>query len=165
MSKKQIKIAAVILLAFVIGVVLWYKIPIGKQFTTILCSKGGQQVEAVFDVSWQRYIFAPTELKGTITLDGVEYLSIMDTNAPLDRGGFFEKLEDKLSSTDVTHAFVLPGLYDGMESHSNRMYLWHADKNFDTICIAVMKDGEQTDYYGPAKTAEEVENIIEKLSK
>lgn len=122
-----------------------------------LCSLDGTTIEAVFDVRWQRHLLRPTELKGTIIVDGLEYISLQDTNAGLKSDTLIEAIRKKWDGY-VIKWFMLP-TNDAMDIHENRILVEEGNRKFDTVVLLVTKDGETITYYGPAETMDEAKVI------
>lgn len=153
-SKQIIRVLVIIIVAGLI----WYRIPVAKRKTVTLYSLEGEQagksIQVVFHVKWQRYFFAPAELKGTISVDGTVYYSIYETDT-IEHGSFIDKLKGNLPTP-----WFITSIYNPQD---NCVFLHLSGKSLDKICMSVMKDG-QTVYYGPAQNAEEAEEIRRELT-
>ena len=99
--KHNKKFLVFIIIIIVIGLFAWYLTPIKSNLATSLCSVDGDKITVTFDVSWHRYIIKPTELWGTITIDGIEYYSIHETNFEINNGSFIENLIKKISMKEI----------------------------------------------------------------
>lgn len=160
MKNQKIKWVAVVAAVLLLGIAVWYKIPVKKQFTATLCSEEGEQITAAFDVVWHRYLFAPTELRGTIEVDGTTYQSIMDTGFAFSKGGLFEPLKEKLNGT-VYKTFILPDITNALDVYKNFIKVNRIDNKPNTgMELLMIRDGATSVYYGPAETAEEAKKII-----
>lgn len=165
-SLKKIFIAVMLFVAILIVCALgWYLRPIPKNVTVTLCSLEGECVEAVFDVTWQRHLLAPTELKGTIELDGMFYRSVnIDSNRT-----FMENLEMKLRLNGVSSPLIFQVWpTNKLLTDSDRIDFPFTEidseiRDFELIAICVTRDGSPTFYYGPAGTAEEAQAVFTKL--
>lgn len=114
----------------------------------------GQQIHVDFNIKLQRYFFAPTELKGTISVDGTVYYSIYETDT-IEHGSFI----DKLRGNQPTPWFIT----SAYTSQNNCVFLHLIGKGLDKICMLVMKDGLNV-YYGPARNVEEAEGLCREWS-
>lgn len=165
-KSKKIKkiIAAILFVAVILGIcaIKWYRTPIHKYVTTTLCSEDGRQIEVTFDVNWQRYLFAETELFGTITIGERIY-----KKRPVDVG-FWEGLKNKFQKASCRYIFV--NNQTANLSEWNWLYLEQANSNdntmnFELVCICLIdaEESRGTYYYGPAGTAEEAKEVSGKI--
>ncbi|MBS4201144.1 hypothetical protein KHA93_16005 [Bacillus sp. FJAT-49732] len=153
-----------IVLLFIIFLI-WYHMPIHINKSVSLSTlDGSKQAEAKIDVAWHRYLFSPTELKGTITLDGTEYVSINKLLKVEYGNGFFDQLSGKFRNVRLVVDFVIPQK-NMAEPTKGDIRISVGDK-FETIFLIVSKDGEDLyEFYGPAKTSEEVHKVLERMKK
>lgn len=85
---------------------------VSQQFTMELYGENGEVVQAEFDLAWQKHAFAPTELRGSVTLNGLTYVCIKDTDMEVNwyhgLEGFFSKISSKLHGRKDLPNFILP---------------------------------------------------------
>lgn len=167
MKKKQIrknifKFSAITTLLGIVAI-YWYLLPIPQYTATTLCSLEGRQVQVVIDVIWQRSLFSPAKVSGTITVDGTTYNSV--GNVMYNDGSFLSELKAKFSSSPRSYMFSCGGPW---VEDQDILYLDYAGENLDKedspgISCWVIPHGQQgTYYYGPAKNLDEVNAIIAK---
>lgn len=162
--KKYWKIAlSMVALLLVVGII-WYRIPLEKKETMTMCSLEGETIEVTFDVAWHRYLFAPTELKGIITVDGVVY-EVWETNR---HNSFIDNIKDKVSNAKYTPMFVLESETNALEYSYNLIHIWmdkNSDlENFKKSYILLNRDGVSEHFFGPANTKEEAQQIQQEFS-
>ncbi|HKM00254.1 MAG TPA: hypothetical protein VJZ06_10125, partial [Mobilitalea sp.] len=69
MRQLRKKTIVILFIAFVISIIIiWYRAPVERSISTSLCSVDGERIDVVFNLSWHKYIFSPTEIRGTIKL-------------------------------------------------------------------------------------------------
>ena len=92
-----------ILLVATVGVLVWYHIPVKTTASTELyCSDpAGGTLDAEFDLSISRSLFAQDRLDGTIRIGDMEY-----TAWTWQRYGFFESIQRKFEGQMNIPAFV-----------------------------------------------------------
>ena len=149
---------AIVLAAFII----WYHIPYNVNRAINLSTVDGKYITVKFDVSWHKYFFKPTELRGKISIDGQVYRS----NSK-DLNNFFEKLILKINNKKYIPAFLRE---DDPNSNYNvatdLAFLFVTNIILDKVCLNIKdKDNKYIDYYGPAETAEEVKLLSENIFK
>ena len=120
---KKVVVIVAILLALI--AVVWYHMPIEKQVSATLCSVDGELMEVELDVSWYRYLLAPTELKGTVTIDDVVYERIKVN----DEDGFIEKIKKKIENKTTTPWFGIASANTAIDYHKNCIFLEYVQKN------------------------------------
>lgn len=105
MSKKQRLLAVCVLLVVAVGVLVWYHIPIKTAATVELyCSDpAGGALDAEFDLSVSRSLFAQDKLDGTIRVGDREYVVWT-----WQKYGFFESIQRKFEGSMNIPAFVNP---------------------------------------------------------
>lgn len=157
--KKHRKIITAIMIIIAAAVLIWYRVPVTRNisgtFYSLEGEQTGQQIHVEFNVKWQRYFFAPAELKGFITVEDTVYYSIYETDT-IEHGSFIDKLKGNLPTP-----WFITSVYDPQD---NCVFLHLSGKSLDKICMSVMKDG-QTVYYGPAQNIEEAEEIRRELDR
>lgn len=162
--KKYWKIALIIVVLVVIVGVIWYRIPLEKKESMTMCSLEGETIEVIFDVAWYRYLFAPTELKGIITVDGVVY-EVWETNR---HNSFIDNIKDKVSNAKYTPMFVLESETNALEYFYNSIHIWMNEdsdfENFKKSYIFFNRDGVSEEFFGPANTKEEAQQIYQDIS-
>ena len=155
---KYIKIDIIIAVFLVLVGIIWYHQPIQKEIFMTSCSLEGDVIEVKLDVAWYRYLLAPTDLKGTITIDDVVYQSLKVNESD----SFFEKIKKKMNNTRRTPVFA--NLVETKYTlEYDIVFLEHIQKKFEKICIVVQKGDISTTYYGPATTKEEAKEISKEL--
>lgn len=158
MKERSEQIIKAVIIIIVAGLI-WYRIPVVKgKIATLYALEGeqaGKSIQVVFRVKWQRYFFAPAELKGFIIVDDTVYYSIYETDT-IEHGSFLDKLKGNLQTP-----WFITSVNDPQD---NCVFLHLSGKSLDKICMSVMKDG-QTVYYGPAQNVEEAEKIRQEVSK
>ncbi|MCJ8007080.1 hypothetical protein ACFFF5_06200 [Lederbergia wuyishanensis] len=154
-----------IVLLFIVFVI-WYHMPIHINKSVSLSTlDGSKQAEAKIDVTWHRYFFSPTELKGTIILDGTEYVSINKLINVQYGNGFFDQLPSKFRNERNVVDFVIPQK-NMAEPTKEDIRIGGVGDKFEVIFLIVSKDREDLyEFYGPAKTSEEAHNVLERMKK
>lgn len=157
--KHHKKLIVVVVAAALLGMLIWYLQPIKRNLSMTLCSLDGEQIDVTFDVTWHRYLLAPTILEGTIQVNGETYYSVKNQNGrTVGELSFFEGLKKKIKDVREIPRFVRQE--DGpMEWSSNCIRLSLLEKDFTQVDVVIIRDDEMTVYYGPAKTAEEAKEI------
>lgn len=117
MKQRKWKIVlAVFSVALLSGLCIWYiamnQGRVSRQFTMQLYGEDGEVTEAEFDLAWQKHPFAPTELRGSVTLNGLIYVCLKDTDMEVHWYHGLEGLWAKISSDlhgfkDLPY-FILP---------------------------------------------------------
>ena len=161
-NKKVTIFSLIIIMLFI---VIWYRLPVKRSITTTLCSVDGEKISVDFDLSWHRYIFRPTEIRGTIKIDNNTYYYIKKINQEMySYYSFLERLSKKLNNDMNAQWFTFTSNnpFDILE---NNIQLLHVDKDFETIYITVKKPDNITAYYGPAESALEAELIYSEIYK
>lgn len=160
-KKKVLKRAVALIFAgLCIWYIVWCNIRVPRQFTGTFWSGDGEKIEVGFDLTWYRYLGVPSELRGTITIDGTTYTAF---SADWDRS-FFEKLWMKLiGKNDSEHTFIIR-TNDPMDWLKDciRLYVEEKDKQFEEIVLWIRDKNKDclVDYYGPAETFEEARRIF-----
>lgn len=165
MKRTKIIIYIVILFLIILALVALkeYLTPKHKFISTTLCSQNGECIDVILDVTWHRHLFAPTELKGTVTVGDKVYQSI-DINGS---DNFIERLNRKFHPPSLFYFRDVQGDW----FHAEQMQLHYADRNSDTrnfnlIYMSITPPSKQggvgTFYFGPATTVEEVDVILSK---
>ena len=105
MSKKQRLLALCVLLVVVVGALVWYHIPVKTAASMELyCSDpAGGALDAEFDLSVSRSLFAQDKLDGTIRVGDREYVVWT-----WPKYGFFESILRKFQGQMNIPAFVNP---------------------------------------------------------
>ena len=105
MGKKQRLLAVCVLLVVVVGALVWYHIPVKTAASMELyCSDpAGGALDAEFDLSVSRSLFAQDKLDGTIRVGDREYVVWT-----WQKYGFFESMQRKLLGQMNIPAFVNP---------------------------------------------------------
>ena len=105
MSKKQRLLAVCVLLVVVVGALVWYHIPVKTAASMELyCSDpAGGALDAEFDLSVSRSLFAQDKLDGTIRVGDREYVVWT-----WQKYGFFESIQRKFEGSMNIPAFVNP---------------------------------------------------------
>lgn len=162
--KKYWKIALVIVALLVLVGIIWYRSPIEKKETMTMCSLDGETIDVTFDVAWHRYLLSPTQLKGTITIDGVVY-ELWKTDR---QKGFIDNIKDKVSNARYIPMFVLESETDALEYSYNFIHIWMDEnsdlENFKKSYILLNRDGVSEHFFGPASTKEEAQQIQQEFS-
>ena len=105
MGKKKRLIAVCVLLVVVVGALVWYHIPVKTAASMELyCSDpAGGALDAEFDLSVSRSLFAQDKLDGTIRVGDREYVVWT-----WQKYGFFESIQRKFEGSMNIPAFVNP---------------------------------------------------------
>ena len=162
--KKYWKIALILVALLLVVGIIWYRIPLEKKESMTMCSIEGEIIEVTFDVAWHRYLFAPTELKGTITIDDVVY-EPWETDR---QKSFIDNIKDKMSNARYIPVFVLESETNPLQYHDNLISIWMDEnsdlENFKKSYILLNRDGVSEDFFGPASTKEEAQQIHRDIS-
>ena len=176
MTKKKILLRIVlpfvIVALFVGGLVAlgqyWKPFIRTSEFT--VCNANGETKTVQFEVAFHRWVFAPTSVRATATIDGVFYGSF-DTrfgfpgNSEWEKPtteGFFDGLEQKQTENRTSVLFTSQPLFlngDPFSDDSDTVLLCAIaiDDDFQ-ITAAWMKISDET-FFGPAGTSEEAEPL------
>lgn len=156
--KKRIVIGGIIISLLIVTII--YHIPTKIMKNMTVCTLEGEKTEITLEVRWQRSFFKPTELRGSIEIEGVVYRSINDTNMTYYYGSFFEKLKRKLQREKQVPHFVKVKqntIYD-----LNDILILNVDSyKINKLLIFVSSNDKQ--YYGPATNEIEANNIMNYL--
>lgn len=165
LQKKRIlkRAMALIFAGLCVWYTVWCNIRVPHQFTGTFWSGDGEKIEAVFDLTWYRYLGVPSELRGTVTIAGTTYTVI---GADDDRS-FPEKLWMKLTGkNDSSHMFVnrTNNPMEWMDDYIT-LYLEERDKQCEEMQLVLFYEmGSHTKsgklYYGPTETFEEARRIF-----
>lgn len=160
-KKKAVFIITFLVLLFIFYG--WYYTPNNIKKTINICTLDGKQATAVFDVRWQRYFFKPTELRGTITINGSTYICIKDTNISFASDNFIGRLKSKINS----EKFIPPFIREIDKSKYNMndcIFLSLSGIKLDIICLSISQEKSNLiTYYGPAITRENAEALSKTL--
>ena len=165
--KKKVLIIFVIFILLFITLIIWYYYPISVYKELTVCSYDGEKMNVIIDVQWHRHLLYPTELKGSVSLDGVmfgSYLGFTDESGYNHPGyydnkpGFWEGLIKKIKNQKFDAKFFIPK-DNVLDLHKDYINLDVSDSDFNMICIYGTSNNKKLDYYGPAKTIEEVKSI------
>lgn len=128
----------------------------------------GKQADVVIDVYWQRYFFNPTELKGSITFNEIEYVSMTSLYEVGTGEHFFERLLNKWRNERRTPTFVIPEK-DFLEQYNDIVNVFYINDEFEIIYLAHHSENihdEHADvYYGPAETTEEAQIVLNQIKE
>lgn len=165
LQKKRIlkRAVALIFAGLCVWYIVWCNIRVPHQFTGTFWSGDGEKIEAVFDLTWHRYLGVPSELRGTVTIAGTTYTVI----GADDGRSFPEKLWMKLTGkNDSSHMFV-NRTNNPMEWMDDciTLYLEERDKKFEELQLVLFNETDLHTksgklYYGPAETFEEARRIF-----
>lgn len=170
MKNKQApkKILKFLALTAILGIVAiyWYLQPFSRYIATTLCSQDGRPVRIIIDVTWQRSLFSPTKVTGTVMLDGTVYNSV--GNVMYGDGSFFSKLKAKFNPGQYPYIFFRrkPGT-----EYFDWLYLDYAGGDLgqeDSLGISCQTNlyGQNGNYYyGPARNMDEVNALLAKRIK
>jgi hypothetical protein len=157
MKKKKIIFLISLLILIVLSVL--YHLPTKVNKTISVCTLEGETAKVTYHVTWNKHFFKPTELRGTITINGKEYQSILDTNMKYDYGNMFDKLNMKFHHDRYTSPFVIlnKDVKNGSINESLNIYLFN--NTFNRVMINLFDDEGGATYFGAANTAQEAENV------
>lgn len=128
MKKRIIIVLSVVLACILIGVII-YCLPVRVEKTFNMVSDDGTVIELKADVTFQRSLFRPTVLKGTITLDGVQYCDWESFTGRLpgytSNYSWWDALRDKWSGIGVQATFAREDASDIIEATSHRIILFN----------------------------------------
>jgi hypothetical protein len=127
-------------------------------------------MNVIIDVQWHRHLLYPTELKGTISLDGVMFGSLLGytdetefyhhgITASLD---FWDGILRKIKNEKIYGSFAIP-FYSIKDLQENRINIDSDNMHFNMVNIAGFKNNIFIDLYGPAETATEAKSIALKM--
>ncbi|MDE7326704.1 MAG: hypothetical protein K2N63_10565 [Lachnospiraceae bacterium] len=168
MKKKKIRkaILMVLFVAVLLGTlaIRWYTAPIPQYTITTLCSKDGDRIRMVMDLTWHRHLLSPTDVEGSITINGIVYNYVPMNYAD----NFFDKIKRKLAGNFSSYFAVSSdsGLYWFQKDHIELLQTgknpW--SDNLSKIALVMNPQGGHTGtfYFGPADTTDEVDRIIAK---
>ncbi|HLU21495.1 MAG TPA: hypothetical protein VKZ77_03315 [Bacillaceae bacterium] len=140
---------------------VYYHVPVKIQKSFLASTLDEKQVDVKMDVKWKKYFFSPTELRGTITVDDITYHSFLDTDTPLERDHFWERLDQKFKNEKYIPLFIIPHSHP-FDIHNNFLDVLSIDDNFNIMSFAIaQKDISQESniYFGPAKNSEEAQRL------
>lgn len=174
--KKALKIGIIAVIAILIAAAIIYRMPqnISKEMT--VCSLGGVTKTVKMELTIQKNLLRPTELKGNIYVDGEEFYGIYGYK---DNDGKWKKIDGSGTDffTGIYEKYVLgydnsvnagfwlaEDLENGKTTGLNGdILLYSEDKTFDEVAVWIFIPEEYPDYigyYGPATTAEEAEDLM-----
>lgn len=168
MKKQRIRhsLLTLLLVAAVLGGLgaIWYTRPVPQYTVTTVYSDEGETLPVIIDVTRYRSLLYPTKLKGTITIGNKVY---HDANIQSSTG-FLKQFKQKFLG-DPTFYFAQSST--GSILDADWLYIYSTGKNLgeddsDYIYMYVFPHGagKSTDYYGPAKTAEEAAEIFARFA-
>lgn len=146
MNKNKIIVLVVVLL-LVAGFISLFPRKVKFQETISACTYEGETISADFDVELWKYWYMQDALKGSITVDGKTY-------EPVEYEG----------GSENRFWFAVP-VDDATKLHDNMLYVDLYGTEFEVFLIMLVEKEETAyAYFGPAKTAEEVEEVLLKIS-
>lgn len=140
---------------------LWYHIPYSVNKTIKLSNLDGKSTTVKFDVSWHKFFFKPTELRGKIIINDHVYRT-----KSRDLTSLLEKLKLKISNKKYIPAFLRDSDPNSNYVATELAFLFVTDLNLDKVCLNIKdKDTNSIDYYGPAETIQEAKLLSENIFK
>lgn len=169
-NMKRKRILILILVSLLVFVLILYHIPIDRKSSMSVCSLSGDTMQMEIDVKYQRRLFSAPYVKGTVYLDGVEYIdedSILKTFQNVTNGS--ESDSGKDSNFPANMVFCKKTASNILEAGNNRIIFADVSGNdgFEKIHFMLMDESMMDEsgsihgisYYGPAKTIEEAGQI------
>ena len=150
----------IIIFLFVVltALTIWYHIPSNIIKTINIWTLDGKSITVKFDVSWHKYFLKPTELQGTISVDGHIYRT-----RSYDSSSFFTKVKMKINNKKYIPPFIRE--MDNLNYIANDLALLYVcDINLDKICLNIKdKDNNYVNYYGKANSIGEAKLLSRKF--
>ncbi len=146
MAKKRIVLVGIVALIVLIVMGVIYYAPKQISASVTVWSREGEAKEAVFDVKYHKRIFSKPKLTGKIILDDIEYVAYQDA---------YSKLKTKQM------LFVVPTTSPIDVTEYIRVQI--VNPKMDCLWLHIVGEQGQCSYFGPAQTAEEAKEIIEKI--
>ena len=177
--KKAFKIGIIAVIAILIAAAIIYRIPqnISKEMT--VCSLSGMTKTVKMELTVQKYLLRPTELKGNVYVDGKEFCSVygyrnsdgkwkkIDNSGTDFFTGIYEKYVLGYDNSINAGFWLAEDLENGKTEGLNGDILIHSeDKTFEEVALWLYIPEEYPDYigyYGPATTAEEAEALMNEI--
>lgn len=172
--KKKLIIVALVAIAL-LTLVLTH-MPKRFQATVTACTGSGETADFVFDIQYFPNLIWPAYVKGTVTMDGVEYIDEYTA-----RKEFHGKFDNRLFPSDwwkskstfpYNMTFVRSDCTDVISASLNKITVLDAgmDQDICKILLAYTDKNNRNEnvipgvnYWAPAKTAEEAKEISEFL--
>jgi hypothetical protein len=152
-----------IILLFIIIIMIWYHLPIKINETINICAIEGEKESIIFDIRWNRYLFKPTQMTGTIFYQGKEYRNITDASTSYKNGNYFEifisNFKRKLQNEKIVPMFIISG-GDQMDFVRNFIMPSVSDIRLNDFYLYIVKEKNEKTYYGPADTKEEAIQLM-----
>lgn len=153
--EKKYKIRLFIVIILILAAIIYCRPKvIYKEMT--MYSLEGESVHVILDISWHKFLFKPTELRGKIIVDGQTYISATDSSDTT--GQFLRGLEYKLTGVKYWYLFR-KDVIDHMDSFRNNVTVYQSKGKLDMFCLQRVNDSKYSIYFGPAKNIEEA-NLI-----
>lgn len=147
--KKNICILLVLALLLIS---IWYHIPSNINKTINCFTIDGKQTLVVLNLSWHKYFFSPTELRGTININGDIYRSISDTNISTYIGNFGDKFKMKIESKKIIAPYIKE-TGSSLYNINDKIILSINDIHIDKVSLYMTNNNAL--YYGPANSIDE----------
>lgn len=167
---KKFRIGIIILVGVLLLGLILYHLPQSRQVSMQVYTLSGENAQVKMDVKYYRRLFAAPYVKGSVFLDGVEYIdedSILKTFQNVTNGS--ESDSGKDSNFPANMVFCKKTASNILEAGNNRIIFFDVSGNdgFEKIHFMLMDESMMDEsggihgisYFGPAKTAEEAKSI------
>lgn len=177
---KKVRICIIILVSLLVFGLVLYHIPERRQITMSACTLSGKTMQIEMDIKYYRRLFAAPYVKGSVFLDGVEYIdeaSIMKTFPGIvnENSNAWQFGLKEMSSFPENMIFCKKTVKDILEAGNNRIIFADigGEDGFEKIHFMYTDESMMDEsgsisgvsYYGPAATIKEAEQIAEDLGK
>ena len=176
--KKAFKIGMSAVIAILIAAAIIYRIPqnISKEMT--VCSLSGMTKTVKMELTVQKYLLRPTELKGNVYVDGKEFCSVYgykNSDGDWEYVGSTHineifKLKEKyfMGYNNLNATFKVTEDIENIAKMGNNgsLEIHSKDSTYDKIALWLYEPEIYPDhiaYYGPAETAEEAEAMMNEI--
>ena len=177
---KKFRIGIIILVGVLLLGLILYHLPQRRQVSMWVCTLSGEPAQVEMDIKYYRRLFVAPYVKGTVFLDGVEYIdedSILKTLPGIvnensntwqfglkEMNSFPENM--KFCKKKATDIIMATDILEALRNHINFLEISGED-SFEKIHFMLMDESMMDEsgsihgisYYGPAKTIEEAGQI------
>jgi hypothetical protein len=165
--KNILLVSIIIVIIFIIIFLFWYYTPIKVISNYDVCSEDGKSTSVILNLKWHRHLLRPTEVRGSIELNGEVYTNI--TNIPYQYSygygafdDFIGRLKAKLNNITEIPEFIKEKNTPFPFGDFIRLAIYNIDDdhNITKFILRLNCNDESIAYYGPAKTINDVEALF-----